>query len=757
MMFKKFLRTVWNYKAQFVSMILMITIGAGAYFGFNISWYSIDRNLEKYIETSGYADYRLYRSEAFSKEDIEAVKNITGVQNASRVLSEKLNIKASDNILSVFCLEDYEVSRMTVTKGAQYDENKKGMWLSDEFAEKNNIRVGDVIEVSYLGFNIDCEVLGLAKSMEYLVCISDENQLMPNYEKYGFAYISPAKLYEELETEYYPQINIISDLSKDELEDKLRSVLGENIYVTSMEEHVSYRGAINEISDGKILGTVLPIFFLIIAILTMITTMHRITDKERLHIGTLKSMGFTDHEVFKHYMLYGLVSGVLGCICGWAFGFALTRIILTDKGLLSKYLDFPSWELHIPARCFVVCIIIVLLQVLVCYLSLKRMLKGTVAGIFRNSVNKNSIKVAKIEKSRLWKHFSFTIKWNIRDALTHKLRLLMSFIGVLGCTIMLITAFGLKSSTKELIEFIDEDVYNFETRINMASMVNNKRITEFADKYDGDWSAKTYSLVNGENTNIYIYEISHDTVRFVDDKNNAVALKDTGVYVSTNFKSDIEVGEYIKIKPYDSEKSYKVKVQGFIRPVIGKSITMTAKFAESIGYEYDISSVYTNLPQEDIEKEKIVLDVLEKEGIISSYKSFIGILNIMIGILGVCAVLLGMVVLYNLGMMGYIERSRELATLKVIGYKDKEITRILVTQNLWTTVFGIIPGLPLGRKMLEILLSLLSTEYEMKTVISAKDYVLAILITAVVSVLITGFVANKNRYIDMAGAMKDNE
>lgn len=756
MMFRKFIRTAWNYKAQFISMILMLTIGIGAFWGFNISWYSAEKNVNKYIEDTAYADYRIYSEELFTKEDIQAIKDIKGIEAASRVLSKKLNIEDSEDVVSGFCLEDYQVSKMIVTDGIEYDERIKGIWLSDRFAKANGINVGDTIEVSYLGFDIDCEVVGMVKSMEYLVCIPDESQLMPDYEKYGFAYISPAKLNEELGQDYYPQINILSDLSKEELEDAIKDVIDKNIYITSMQEHISYRGARNEINDGKILGAVLPVFFLLIAILTMMTTMHRITENERYQIGTLKSMGYTDMEVSKHYMLYGLFSGLIGCVGGVAFGMLLVWIIISETGMISMYLDLPQWKIHIPISCYIVLILTILLQMSVCYYSVKKIVKGTVAGIFRPT-EKKLAKSTMFEKCKIWQKLGFATKWNIRDIQRHKLRSIMSLIGVIGCMIMLIAAFGLKSSTDELIDFIDKDIYNYETKIDMSDVVSNERICEFADEYSGDWIASIYVKVNDKSVRAYIYDINNDTVRVVDPDDKSIELKDNGVYICTKMTDEIQVGDYINLSPYSSDDSQKVKVIGVTRSLMGENITMSKEFAESIGIDYHISSVYTNVSIGEIEENRIILDIQEKETIITSYRKFMNLLNIMVSILMICAILLGVVVLYNLGMMGYVERARELATLKVLGYRDSEITGILITQNLWITIIGILIGLPLGKVLLEILVKLLSTEYEMKAVIDFEYYLVCILITIVVSMFIAFLVASKNKHIDMAEALKENE
>ena len=129
----------------------------------------------------------------------------------------------------------------------------------------------------------------------------------------------------------------------------------------------------------------------------------------------------------------------------------------------------------------------------------------------------------------------------------------------------------------------------------------------------------------------------------------------------------------------------------------------------------------------------------------------------MVLILVLAAVVLGIVVLYNLGVMSYVERSRELATLKVLGFRSRTIGRLLISQNIWLTVVGVQIGLPAGIGVLQWLLTALAGEYEMKLMLGPLTYCVSILLTFGVSLLVGVMVARKNRAIDMVEALKDAE
>jgi putative ABC transport system permease protein len=133
------------------------------------------------------------------------------------------------------------------------------------------------------------------------------------------------------------------------------------------------------------------------------------------------------------------------------------------------------------------------------------------------------------------------------------------------------------------------------------------------------------------------------------------------------------------------------------------------------------------------------------------------LMNLMVGILVIAAIALGIVVLYNLGVMSYVERHRELATLKVLGFRDKHIGKLLISQNIWLTVIGVLLGIPAGVGVLHVLITALVSEYELSLTLGILTYVISIALTFGVSLLVGLMVSRKNKKIDMVEALKGTE
>ncbi|MBO5303986.1 MAG: ABC transporter permease [Lachnospiraceae bacterium] len=756
MLIRKLFRTAWRYKAQFISMIIMITIGVGVFLGFNIEWKSIEEDTAEFFEQTNYADFRLYEETGFTEEDIEAIENMDGIKAATRYISVNVSLKDTKKSVALNVSENYTVSTMMIMEGEEYAKDADGIWLSDRFAEENEIAIGDSLTFIYQGMEIHGEVVGLVKSGEHMICVADGNQLMPDYESFGFAYISPEKLKESLGYSFYPQINVISDMEKTELEEEVKAVLGRTILVTAKDEHTAYAGAKSEAEEGKTMGSILPVLFLAIAILTMITTMHRIAANEKVQIGTLKALGFRDRRILRHYTSYGLVIGLVGTVIGVVLGYEIAAVVISPQGMMSTYFDLPKWPLVMPSFCIPVIILTVVFLTLISYLSVKRMLKGTAADALRPYAPK-AMKKSIFEKMLFWEKLSFGTKWNVRDILRHKSRSAMTLVGVVGCMLLLVGGLGMKDTMDKFVTMLDEDINTYTTKINMSETADNEEVKALAESVNGDWQASAGISYEGETIALEIYQVNNDKISFLNKENEQIKLTDDGVYLCLRLADTAEIGEVIEFSPYGSEETYEVRVAGYIRSLVTECIVMTDTYAESIGIDYHIGAVYTDESAEDIEDSSLISGKQDKHMIMETYDSFMEIMNFMVMIFVLAAVVLGTVVLYNLGVMSYVERYRELATLKVLGFRDQHIGRLLISQNIWLTVIGVVIGLPTGFGVLQMLITSLISEYELSLNVGVLTYSVSILLTFGVSLVVSFMVAGRNKKIDMVEALKGAE
>lgn len=757
MLLKKLFRTLLRYKAQFFSMILMIALGVGVFLGFNMEWYSLEKNTDYIFEQTGFADYRIISEKGFSKDELSRVLKIPGVEDATRFLSVNTTVKGDTDVIALTVSENIGVSGVYLMAGEPYDETSTdGIWLSDQYAEKNGFQVGDSLTLTYKILSVTGKIKGLIKSSEYMICLPDETQLMPDYHSYGFAYISPAMLKKAIRMDYYTQINVKSGLEKAAFVQAADEKLQKTTLVLSREENISYKEAMGEVEEGKTMGSVLPVLFLAIAILTMVTTMHRITASEKTQIGTLKALGFKDRQIKGHYTAYALIIGLLGTALGVGIGYLLGWYIMNPAGAMGTYIDMPTWDLYVPWFGWAVLIGINVFLTLIGYLSVRKMLEGTAADALRPYTPKR-MRHLRVEETKGFKALNFGTKWNLRDLLRHKARSCMTLFGVLGCMVLLVGGLGMRDTANNFVQSFFEDAIHYENRVNLdGETIQNDEAQALADQLEGDWSAQSSVQLGDKAVGLEIYQAKRDLVRFLDEEMRFVQLEDDGAYVCARIAKEqgVQAGDSLSFSPYGSDKTYTVRIAGVLRSM-AESIVMTEAYARSLDIDFTINTIYTN--ETSFAPNRHVLNVQSKKAIMDSFDEFMELMNVMIFLLVIAAVALGIVVLYNLGVMSYTERYREMATLKVVGFKNRKIAGLLISQNLWLTVLGILIGVPLGVGVLQYLLNALASEYEMKMAIGPATYLISILLTFGVSLIVGLMVARKNRHIDMVAALKTAE
>ena len=785
MLKRKLWRTAKVYKVQFISMILLIALGIGVFVGFNAEWVTIGEDTGAFFKDCGFADYRIIDEDGISSADVDKIRDIDGVSGVSRFLSVNADVKDSGNQLALTVTESEHTSGFVLMEGEKYDRwDPDGLWLMDKYAELNGIKPGDKLTVTFEDMEFSGTVRGLIESAEYLICVRDESQVMPDFNTFGYVYATPAMLRKVIEQkvreeepdldddvmsiavkevydEVFPQVNVNSSMEKDEIQAAVDKALGRTLLIMSKDENISYSESRGEMNEGKTMGSILPVLFLAIAILTMITTMNRITISEKTQIGTLKAWGFRDKRILRHYTSYAVVISLTGSVLGMVIGYLFCKVIMSQDGMMGTYFVMPDWTAHIPLWIWAIVVLLIVLTVFVGYLSVRTLLSGTAAETLRPYTPRHIRRVA-LEKTVLWNKMRFGTKWTLRDIFRHKSRSAMSFIGTFGCMLMLVASFGMNQTMDNFLDTFYDKTTVYSSKVFISSDAENEDALRLAEDLDGDYSASVSSKVGDKAISVDVYNITHSTYQFIDEDSNIVPLPENGAFICKRLakKFDVKPGDKVTVEPYGTSDSYDITISGINRS-LAESISMTEEYAESIGLTdseaYRINSVYTMVPKEEIRSGTNITSVQSKQDIIDSFDSFMKIFYFFIIALIVASVLLCLIVLYNLGVMSYMERYREMATLKVLGFRNKTIGHLLISQNLWIAAAGTFLGIPAGIWTLNALMDLLAREYEMETLVGPVSILLATSLNLGTAVIVGWMISGKNRSINMVEALKGTE
>ena len=785
MLRRKLFRTAKVYKVQFISMILLIALGIGVFVGFNAEWVTIGEDTGAFFKDCGFADYRIIDEDGISSADVDKIRDIEGVSGVSRFLSVNADVKGSSDQLALTITESEHTSGFVLTEGEDYDRwDAEGFWLMDKYAELNGIKPGDKLTVTFEDLEFTGTVKGLIESAEYLICVRDESQVMPDFNTYGYVYASPAMLRKVIEQqvreeepdidddvmsiavkevcdETFCQVNVNSSLDKEEIQTAVDKALGRTLLILTKDENISYSESRGEMNEGRTMGAVLPVLFLAIAILTMITTMNRITISEKTQIGTLKALGFRDKRIVRHYTSYAVIISLTGAVLGMVLGYFICKMVMSQDGMMGTYFVMPDWTVHIPVWIWAIVLAIVMLTIFIGYLSVKDLLRGTAAETLRPYTPRHIHRLL-LEGTAIWRRMRFGTKWNLRDIFRHKSRSAMSFIGTFGCMLMLVASFGMNQTMNNFLDTFYDGTAVYASKIFMSSDADNKDAVKLAEELEGDYSASVSAKAGDKTVSVDVYNITHGMYRFIDKDSNIIPLPEEGALICKRLARDFDAkpGDIVTVEPYGTDESYEILISG-INGSLTESISMTEEYAESIGLtdseEYRINSVYTMTGKDQISTSSKITSVQSKQDIIDSFDAFMKIFYFFIIVLIVASVLLCLIVLYNLGIMSYMERYREMATLKVLGFRNKAIGRLLISQNLWISVAGTLLGIPAGIWALKYLMNLLAGEYEMETVVGPVSILPATALNLGVAVIVGWMISRKNRRINMVEALKGTE
>ena len=787
---KKRLRDIKFNKSQFITIFLMIFIGVVAYSGIRSYMSGMEKTADKFYKENNLEDLVAVK-ENFSNEDLKKIKELENVNNAERKLVIQGTMEhKEDRTLQLNFIESNDISKFYVREGIEFDSNKKGVWLDNYYADENNLKVGDKITIKYDGELLEEEILGLVYSPDHVYDVKDESAIFPEHKTYGFAYLSinefPEKyikkqamkeagitdedIFDKLVTNFnykeylifnYLIVDVDDETNKNKVKIKIEDTISDLIMCSDIKDMPTYASYQGEIEEGETYVGVFSGLFIFIAMLSVITTMTRVVKKQRIQIGTLKALGFKNRTVTAHYVGYGLWISLIASACGLIIGpLTIGNFFLNME---MEYFEVPNPVAGVSLDSLIVAIGVVLGVSFVTYLTCRKELKENPADTLRTKMPKVKQGSLNATTKGLFKRLNFSNKWNFRDILRNKMRTFMGVVGITGCCMLLVCAFGMLDSLNHFLELQFKTVYDFNYKLVLKSDISEEQLSKIKDKY-GNSTSETLmiEIENGDlrDANNAFVDDSNNLVRVVDEKENYIEYQDDGIFVTRKLASNkgYKIGDTIKWHVYGENTWYESKIVGFNKDSQNQNISMSRKYIESLEREYKPDTLYTNSDLSNVEEVEGAEVIQDKNAIRDGMENMLSAMKTMVILIIVIAALLGAIIIYNLGVLSFAEKQYQFATLKVLGFKDKQIKKIYIKQNNWITVVSIIIGLPLGYYLTDFIFKMAIAEnYDFGASIKTLSYVYSCIGTFIVSILVSKLLARKVRKIDMVTSLKGNE
>lgn len=801
-----------NYK-RFLSLFFMSLLGVGFFVGIKATSPDMINALDKFHDKNNIYDIQVISNMGLTDEDISMIEDIDGVSLVfgSYTKDDFLKLDSREYAVRLMSIDE-DANEIYIKKG-RMPKNNKEIIVDGKLLRDNKLEIGDNVEIGDKSFKIVGEGLsplyystdrgftniGNGQIKYYAYVLSDV--IKSDYYSNLFILVDEAKKYITNNSDYkkivnhvYNEINNIkpdledrryNEVYKDIIDmskmmdvsipkEKMKDV---NIELYLRDDNQAYSDVVDaSVNVGKI-GDVFPLVFYIIAILISLITMMRMVEEDRLENGTMKALGYKTSDVLIKYLIFSFLATVLGGIIGVFIGCNLIPRIIWNIYQMMFTVPYFSCEINVKYTIIGLGIAVICICGSAVYACIKN-LKNVPANLMRPKSPKVGKRVLLEKIPFIWSKFNFSQKITLRNIFRYKSRVLATIIGIAGCTALILAGFGLRDAVSNIVNYQFERVFHYDRMITLSSSVDisDSLENDIVDFYIPCFFTDTNIEYENKQENVSLI-VSDDYDSFnkvvslydIDDDKKRVIPKDDQVIISekTRRAFGVDVGDYLYIDINNRKK--KIKVSNVIENYVGQYIFLNKDTYNNLFGEYENNTYYINLKNnlnnvsiDEFDKKVLrtngVLGLVNSNEVIDLVNKTMKSLNSVVVVLIVAAALLALVVLYNLSNINICERAREIATLKVLGFYNKEVDDYITKESFILSVVGIIIGLVCGKYLSNYIIS----TCEPDTVMFVRDlslfsYIISACLTSLFMIIVNMITHFSLLKIDMIESLKNVE
>lgn len=764
---------------RFISILVIVLLGVGFFAGIRAVAPDMKNTLDNYYEKTN-----MY--------DIFITSNYGIREEVEKKLEEKYNVETGYSFDAITTKkEDYATKIISYNKEDKINTPKliKGKMPEkvDEVVVDNDfrseIKIGDKITIdSNLINNKTVTVTGYVESPLYISTERDSTNLLSGTIDY-YLYMNETNIISPVKTTAY--INLAAEESRfsKKYEDTVKKakkdirkilqekkVTGEEWYVLDIDSNAGFYQYEQDTERIDNVAKVFPLVFFIVAVLICLTTMTRMVEEERSQIGALKSLGYKDSAIMFKYILYATLATIIGSIIGVVIGYRLLPELCFE--MYKNMYRLGDIKLSYYASLTFQGMIIALLCTLGATIyTCRKTLKESPANLLRPVAPAAGKRVLLERIPIIWNHLSFSHKVTVRNVFRYKKRFLMTIIGIAGCTGLILAGFGLKDCIVKMVPHQYEEIFSYQAKIALNEEKTNETINKIKEnkKIKDILEVQEEAVtIDNKDTNqsvtlVIPKEDPDGFIKLQDRKTNEHYNLNNGIIITEKLANLLEVEENDVLKFTGTDK-YEKKIAHITENYLFHYIYLPkSEYQED---EYNTVLVKTKNMTEKEEKE-FASKLKEISGVSSitftsstrhifddTMDNFAYVSLILI----VSAGALAFVVLYNLSSVNISERRRELATIKVLGFYDKEVYQYINRENTILTLIGILLGLGIGNILTMYIIKTCEIDMLMfDPTIALASYIYAILITAAFAILVNVILYFSLKKIDMIESLKSVE
>lgn len=765
-LWKKALRDMKKSKAQFISIFIMSMLAISIVTGLDSIWYTVQKHAQAMYSATNLSSLWVTVANP-SEQELWGIRQIEGVTQVEQRYTAAADTNLAGNpTLQIYALDDRSTLDQPDLRQGTFPRSG-GAVLDEMFAKAHGLKIGDSVSVKLNDVWVRVPITGLALSSEQIFAVKNSSTLMPDPNTYGFLVVRTGVLESVYGRKVYNQIGVKTSPGADlkHVEQRADAIIGNDLIgVIAQADSNSVNSVNSRIQQFRTLSLVFPALFFIVTALITQSTMVRMVENQRGQIGLLKALGYSRRSILWHYTSYGVMVGLLGMAAGLVTGPNVFGRILVPRIRLT----FSDYNLSVNWGNFALASALILICTGgVSFYACWRLQGDTPATLLRDKPPKKGSHIFLETIPALWQKMKFSSKLIARNTMKNKSRLIMSTIGVMGCTGAILSALTIRTMIGGITDQMYTKVYTYDQKILLDTAKTDTRylanqpingITQQVQEGalelicpDGRRKMEPVTITPKSSPLIHLQDVS----------GNAVPLPDSGLVISHKLTETLGVkpGDRIQIKRTDN-KYISVPIVAVAYLASGQEFFMTDTYWKSLGETFAPTALlvkWSGPPNQRFLSSDAVKESITRETQNQGLSSNIQVINIAVAMMITMGAALAFVVLYNTSILNFTERVRDLATLRVLGFHHEEIRNLVLIENYFSVLLGMIFGIPVGRLISGVVASNLDQRMDLSGSITPENVLIAGILTAIFAWIINKAVAKKMKKLDMLSALKSVE
>lgn len=769
---KKLLRDVGHSKGQYVATIAVVLLGVAFYVGMMSASASVNTNIDAFYANQKLADFWVSVPQA-SPSLVSQIQGLSGVQAVDA--RAQLAGTAGTHSFVVNTITDNPTVNIPFLESGQLPSSSAYCIVDRGYAAANDLSIGAQVDVLIAGQNYQLTVSGVFNSPEYLYLARDVTA-QPDHQTYGALFVSPALLPNQPANQILVRAQPGADLVALKAQITQIAVGGGPGVVIDHTQILSWVMLNQDMTQYGQIGVVFPVIFFLVAAAIIFISMSKNVETQRGQIGNMKALGISNGLITFHFLSYTLLTCLVGCVFG-----AIIGVLVVMPGIemiFTAFYTMPAMHaVGFAGNTAAAALLAFAFGIAATVVSVRRPLRESPAAAMRPKVPR-AIKPILLERySWLWQKLSFGHKIVLRNLFLNKGRALLSSIGIIGCVGLLVASFCFLASIRNVLgpQFFNQNRYDIAVTMN-TSAAPGDQFAHMSQDISAAWGmgAVAASFTQSDvttTTNLMAFDVNCDATGLYDSKGARLGFDDTGVIVPKLWanKYKLAIGDTIALTlspPGGTPQTVNVMIAAIAVEYLEQDIYTSFGYLDSLGITLPVATYYLDVNPgvspdtvaASLNQQSDVAKAVTKATLANSWQSELGIMNSMMFIMIGASAVLALAVVYNISAINIAQRRRDIATLKVLGYRRNEVNRLVFEENLLITGFGAVLGIPVGVAMLALIIAVVVSDTMMvPMVVQPTSIVYAVALGFVFTWLANQLLRRQIGRIDMVESLKSIE